>query len=277
MCFKFLQAQHNTMEENPNACKNPIAAANIPSNSSSSHFISIAMRDHSKLSMKIPRLMDKTMHSRSRRTKRGYQFPKKVVSVFFSSLFGKKRSLGTKDEDHTESESFLGRSDSQHEKEKNVTAEGNGLVHENQRIVGPLSQLIELELDDALEPHDAEEGKQEHGVLPLASFVDGNKSHNGEAAGDRTDVVSGWGLLRIKVRSCRLVRVVSRIVTITSWLKKKAREEVELEDDGKREEEEEEACLWKKRILMGGRCKPLYSSGGFQYDSDGILIPDLFL
>ncbi|KAK4282742.1 hypothetical protein QN277_014083 [Acacia crassicarpa] len=197
--------------------------------------------------------MAKTMHRRSRRIKRGYQSPKKVVSVLFSRVFGKKRSLGKNEEDLRDSESLLGRGDSHDRKKQHITTEGNDLVLGNERIKGPLSRLMKHELDNAVKPHDAEEGK--------------HKSYNGEAARERTDVVSGWEVWRIKVRSWRLVGVVSRIVSITSWLKKKVRKDVE----------DEEACLCKKRILMGGRCKPLYSSGALQYDSEGILIPDLLL
>ncbi|KAI3440482.1 Pre-mRNA-splicing factor 38 [Psidium guajava] len=49
-------------------------------------------------------------------------------------------------------------------------------------------------------------------------------------------------------------------------------EEVDLTDE---EEEGGEVELCKKRILMGRRCKPLNCSGALQYDSNGILLPEL--
>ncbi|EEF49926.1 hypothetical protein RCOM_1434180 [Ricinus communis] len=33
--------------------------------------------------------------------------------------------------------------------------------------------------------------------------------------------------------------------------------------------------LCKKRILMGGKCRPLNNSGTLQYDKDGVLLPDI--
>ncbi|GLT94852.1 hypothetical protein SLE2022_125690 [Rubroshorea leprosula] len=49
--------------------------------------------------------------------------------------------------------------------------------------------------------------------------------------------------------------------------------ETEQEEEGEEEEEEYELC--KRRILMGGRCRPLNPSGFLQYDKDGILVPDI--
>lgn len=149
--------------------------------------------------------------SRSPRNTSRSQFSKKVRN---------KRSLGEKNE----AEDF--------------GKEVNNLVHENQAIVGPLSQLLKLEVEE-----------------------------------NTKDVVASWRLVRIKLRSWRLVRIVSKLMSITRSMKRKVRKR--FGDESNREKDDGQVCLCNKRILMGERCKPLHSSGTLQYDSDGLLIPDL--
>lgn len=45
--------------------------------------------------------------------------------------------------------------------------------------------------------------------------------------------------------------------------------------ENEKEQEEVELELCKKRILMGGKCRPLSASGILHYDQDGILLPEL--
>uniref|UniRef100_A0A3Q7ENT3 Uncharacterized protein n=1 Tax=Solanum lycopersicum TaxID=4081 RepID=A0A3Q7ENT3_SOLLC len=45
------------------------------------------------------------------------------------------------------------------------------------------------------------------------------------------------------------------------------------EDEEEQEKVELELC--KKRILMGGKCRPLSASGSLHYDQNGILLPEL--
>lgn len=218
--------------------------------------------------MKIPKLMVKTILTkfhfyRSPRAEHGNQFPWKV---------GNSKSLGMKYEVHIDSDNILEKKDSQNGKEWDSTAE-----HESQPIVGPLYQLLNLEVKDTLEGKNNRKDKR---PLTLSSFTDQKRgwsffktNYCSEAAEDSTDVPS-WKVLGIKVRSCRLVRVVSRIQSITRSMKKKVRKQTEY-DRNREEDEEEQLCLCKKRILMGARCKPLHFSGALQYDTDGLLMPGI--
>lgn len=69
--------------------------------------------------------------------------------------------------------------------------------------------------------------------------------------------------------SGKLVRVVSSTVVQTrrNKLRKFNKKDLEKGKDGDVE-------LCKKRILMGGKCKPLNISGTLHYDNNGILLPD---
>ncbi|XP_010548772.1 PREDICTED: uncharacterized protein LOC104820098 [Tarenaya hassleriana] len=79
-------------------------------------------------------------------------------------------------------------------------------------------------------------------------------------------------------KSLRKIKRVSSSILVSGWrmrtggesTREKVREEVEGEDKSGNEEEE----LCKKRILMGGKCKPLNRSGTLQYNRDGILLPE---
>ncbi|XP_060219299.1 uncharacterized protein LOC132646003 [Lycium barbarum] len=62
-------------------------------------------------------------------------------------------------------------------------------------------------------------------------------------------------------------------------LKSIHKKEVKRERECKHEDEEEQEIveleLCKKRILMGGKCRPLSASGSLHYDRNGILLPEL--
>nr|DAD35652.1 TPA_asm: hypothetical protein HUJ06_006292 [Nelumbo nucifera] len=54
---------------------------------------------------------------------------------------------------------------------------------------------------------------------------------------------------------------------IISWRRKVENDD---EDDGS-----DEVAIWKKTIMIGGRCRPLEFSGKILYDSEGNLLPEL--
>ncbi|MCD7446460.1 hypothetical protein HAX54_007773 [Datura stramonium] len=57
--------------------------------------------------------------------------------------------------------------------------------------------------------------------------------------------------------------------------KRVVKQEKECKHEDEKEQEEVELELCKKRILMGGKCRPLSASGSLHYDQNGILLPEL--
>ncbi|KAJ4706946.1 putative Transmembrane protein [Melia azedarach] len=58
------------------------------------------------------------------------------------------------------------------------------------------------------------------------------------------------------------------MVKMISWKKVRAEEEEEEEED------DSEEAVWRRKIIMGERCRPLDFSGKIVYDSEGNLLPD---
>ncbi|KAK1401736.1 hypothetical protein POM88_001341 [Heracleum sosnowskyi] len=67
---------------------------------------------------------------------------------------------------------------------------------------------------------------------------------------------------------------VSKIVAVNGVKMRRMRSIKMKEREGKSETEEENQELCKKRILMGGKCKPLNESGVLHYDQNGIFLPE---
>lgn len=57
------------------------------------------------------------------------------------------------------------------------------------------------------------------------------------------------------------------IIKMTSWRKKDG---VGFNDD----DDDDDDAIWRKGIIMGGRCQPLDFSGKILYDCDGNLLPN---
>lgn len=66
--------------------------------------------------------------------------------------------------------------------------------------------------------------------------------------------------------------IIRRVKSIHQRMVKQGRE-YKHQDEEEQEKVELELC--KKRILMGGKCRPLSASGSLHYDQDGILLPEL--
>ncbi|KAJ1385598.1 hypothetical protein SESBI_41561 [Sesbania bispinosa] len=247
------------------------------------------MHDHPKFGIKIPRLLVITnlqrkshFHVKDKATatanELGNQFSstKSVGSVFFSVL-GNKTSKVKKNELRC------------------IAGPGRALSDElgNNLACGDeptLSQLLTLE--QTLDPDQGGEGKKnrkdKHRVkmnFPLLSFLDKKKGWNNfirtkmrtVKSSDGDGAVTRLGHVRRKASLWRLVRIPSKILVIRlklkmlrSLVKKKVTKQFE-QGDG--EDKDRELC--KKRILMGGRCKPLNSSGTLSYDSDGLFLPEI--
>lgn len=125
----------------------------------------------------------------------------------------------------------------------------------------PFSQLLALE--------DREDVKMK---LPLLSFLYKKKGwkiftragFSSNENGDKNDVIR-FGQVRRKLSLRHLFRIPSKILLfrlklkVTKFqVKKKATKQFEQEAD---DDENEDRELCKKRILMGGRCRPLSSPG----------------
>ncbi|WVY95872.1 hypothetical protein V8G54_028023 [Vigna mungo] len=138
----------------------------------------------------------------------------------------------------------------------------------------PFSQLLALEETDRsgevrLNSKDREDVKMK---LPLLSFLYkkigwNNFTRAGFSSnenGDKNDVIR-FGQVRRKLSLRHLFRIPSKILLfrlklkVTKFqVKKKATKQFEQEAD---DDENEDRELCKKRILMGGRCRPLSSPG----------------
>ncbi|KAJ1383467.1 hypothetical protein SESBI_43391 [Sesbania bispinosa] len=251
------------------------------------------MHAHPKFGIKIPRLLVITNLQRkshfhvkdkatatandteygSIRPKHGNQFSTKSVGSVFFSVLGNKTSKVKKNGLRC------------------IAGPGRALSNElgNNLACGDeptLSQLLTLE--QTLDPDRGGEGnknrKDKHRVkmnFPLLSFLDKKKGWNNfirtKMRSNGDGAVTTLGHVKRKASLWRLVRIPSKILVIRlklkmlrSLAKKKVTKQFE-EGDG--EDKDRELC--KKRILMGGRCKPLNSSGTLSYDSDGLFLPEI--
>ncbi|KAF3629019.1 hypothetical protein FXO38_23348 [Capsicum annuum] len=66
--------------------------------------------------------------------------------------------------------------------------------------------------------------------------------------------------------------IIGRVKSIHKKVVKQGRES---KYEAEEEQEKVDLELCKKRILMGGKCRPLSASGSLHYDQDGILLPEL--
>ncbi|KAJ8572835.1 hypothetical protein K7X08_009346 [Anisodus acutangulus] len=76
----------------------------------------------------------------------------------------------------------------------------------------------------------------------------------------------------IKRQPAAVYCIIRRVKSIHKRVVKQGRE-CKHEDEEEQEKVELELC--KKRILMGGKCRPLSASGSLHYDQNGILFPEL--
>jgi len=137
----------------------------------------------------------------------------------------------------------------------------------------PFSQLLALEGIDRFGEGrlNSKDGQSVKMKLPLLSFLYKKGWNNftrtgfsSDENGDNNDVVR-FGQVRRKLSLRHLFRIPSKILLfhlklkLTKFqIKKKATKQFEQEDD---DDENEDRELCKKRILMGGRCRPLSSPG----------------
>ncbi|KAJ0080133.1 hypothetical protein Patl1_22309 [Pistacia atlantica] len=96
-----------------------------------------------------------------------------------------------------------------------------------------------------------------------------------EMGNNRTAVVIGR-----QESSLSLPRVPSRIMMTRQRLKMARSMRKKPVNLGSRETDQEDGErsgqeLCKKRILLGGKCRPLNYSGTLQYDKDGVLLPEI--
>ncbi|CAN4111023.1 unnamed protein product [Withania somnifera] len=80
---------------------------------------------------------------------------------------------------------------------------------------------------------------------------------------------TNWALIKRQHAGYCIIR---RVKFIHKRVVKQGRESKH-EDEEEQEKINLELC--KKRILMGGKCRPLSASGSLHYDQDGILLPEL--
>lgn len=155
-------------------------------------------------------------------------------------------------------------------------------------VVTALSQLLLLE--EALENDKRGEGKQsrvdKQRLKILLGFLEKKKELNSfitskwrASKNNLYGVVARFGQVRRKVISWHLVKIPPKIVVIGLKLKmirtlgkKKVTKQFKHEPD---EDNDRELC--KKKILMGRRCRPLFSPSPryLRYDEDRFLLPKI--
>lgn len=155
--------------------------------------------------------------------------------------------------------------------------------------VTALSQLLLLE--QALENGQRGEGKQSRmdkqrlnillGFLEkrkeLSSFI---SSKWRASKNNLYGVVARFGQVRRKVSSWHLVKIPSKFVVIglkLKMIKSPGKKKVTKQFKHESDDEDNERELCKKRILMGQRCRPLFSPSPhyLSYDEDRFLLPKI--
>lgn len=115
--------------------------------------------------------------------------------------------------------------------------------------------------------------------LPLAYFFNMEKNEkNNKNNGDDVGNSNGLMVIGRQESSRHLIRIPSRKSTSSRRKLRIAIYVRKMGNDNKTairsEERDVGQELCKKRILMGGKCKPLNLSGTLQYDNNGILLPE---
>ncbi|KAF9669877.1 hypothetical protein SADUNF_Sadunf13G0010200 [Salix dunnii] len=305
--------------ENPNTCRDIIASNDSP-NSQRCNVSSITIPEP-KIRIRIPKLLAKTMQRRSddcitdhlddhtRAKKERVVQPKSLLpekfGLFFSSVFGKKKSPKASSKVHKNGDGY----------KSDVAGLDDGLYDGDQPFeVAAKSPLHLLEEEE-------EEG-EEHGKptierrenkpsraadmylkvsIPFLSFFKKytglnffraktitdhtvlrrqGTSHNLPSGVRMSDTPAGR-----QESSSNLLINPSRVPSTDQKLRmasfsgntssSKIGGKPGQTGEESREESGDELC--KKRILMGEKCKPLNLSGSLHYDEDGILLPEVLM
>ncbi|KAJ6384591.1 hypothetical protein OIU78_027825 [Salix suchowensis] len=293
-------------EENPNTCRDIIASNDLP-NSQRCNVSSITPPEP-KIRIRIPKLLAKTMQRRSddcitdhlddhtRAKKERVVQPKSLLpqklGLFFSSVFGKKKSPKASSKVHKNGDGY----------KSDVAVVDGGLHDGDQPLeVAPKSPLHLLEIEE--EEEEGENGKpaierRENKPsraadmylkvsFPFLSFFTkytGLNFFRGKTITDHTvlrrqgtshNLASGARMSETPAgrqeSSGNLLRNPSTVPSTRGKIGGKPGQAGE----ESREESGDELC--KKRILMGEKCKPLNLSGSLHYDEDGILLPEVLL
>ncbi|CAJ1976098.1 unnamed protein product [Sphenostylis stenocarpa] len=193
---------------------------------------------------------------------RGSQLARKTVWSAFSCVLGIKSPPGKHASKVKKNEPF---DDSGNRKAWNTNGKASSW---EEPVEAALSQLLSLEETDrsGLGREKSNNRQDVKMKLPLLSFLDKKKGWN-------NDGVTRFGQVRRKLSLRYLFRIPSKILVFRlklkltrSQFKKKATKQFEQEAD---EDENEDRDLCKKRILMGGRCRPLSSPGYKEIYSSG--------
>lgn len=157
----------------------------------------------------------------------------------------------------------------------NIRAKTRPNESEPKPVVATLSHLLVLEL--AFENNQRGDEKQKRMVKQclkiLSSFQEKKKELN-------SFITAKWRASRKKVSSWRLVKIPSKFTVVGLKMKMirclmKKRVRKQFENESVVDDNEKELC--KKRILMGRRCKPLFSPSPryLSYNKGRLLLPEI--
>ncbi|KAJ6694487.1 hypothetical protein OIU85_005194 [Salix viminalis] len=261
-------------EENPNTCRDIIASNDSPHSQRCN--VSSITPPEPKIRIRIPKLLAKTMQRRSdddcitdhlddhtrakkERVVQPKSFLPQKLGLFFSSVFGKKKSPKASSKVHKNGDGY----------KSDVAVVDGGLHDGDQPLeVAPKSPLHLLEIEEE------EEEERENGK-PAAI----ERRENKPSRAADMELAITW----LVVLACRRLQLQDRKAAVTCLGIHQGYPVRGSKIGGKpgqageesREESGDELC--KKRILMGEKCKPLNLSGSLHYDEDGILLPEMLL
>ncbi|KAJ6380345.1 hypothetical protein OIU76_016915 [Salix suchowensis] len=190
--------------------------------------------------------------------------------LFFSSVFGKKKSPKASSKVHKNGDGY----------KSDVAVVDGGLHDGDQPLeVAPKSPLHFLEIEE-----EEEEGENGKPTIERRENKPSRAADIGKTITDHTvlrrqgtshNLASGARMSETPAgrqeSSGNLRRNPSRVPSTRGKIGGKPGQAGE----ESREESGDELC--KKRILMGEKCKPLNLSGSLHYDEDGILLPEVLL
>ncbi|KAJ4719381.1 hypothetical protein OWV82_007368 [Melia azedarach] len=257
-------------------------------NSPLSYFFSISIAQaHPKIRIKIPKMLGKSMQRRScdfpgsdgqenhKRDMKKRVMSRRIftekVGLMFCKVFGQKKISGTRPNDE------------------------NGDICSNGDCTSGF-------LEEGKEPEMSWENVEVDDIQSSRNYVHGEEKQSGNAGAvdegrkqrrqQQASIVynkkpnffnkkkNGFSFFRSNCRSsnCSANVVVGTTDFLIGKLERSPPESPRLQSrimttsQKLKIAEGEELC--KKRILMGGKCRPLNTSGILQYDKDGILLPD---
>ncbi|KAJ0013462.1 hypothetical protein Pint_19723 [Pistacia integerrima] len=265
------------------SCRDVVDSTKLKQSSHFSYFFSMNI-SQPRVRVKIPKVVLKTMQRRSTREDESFKdandngddddgkikkrvAPKKLLPVkvgrVFLDFFRRKKSS-------KEERSCSANGENRRVCRKNVFDLADEKETERLKKVETEEMgLLQLSFKSLLKKRNG------GGVKVTKANTSGGVDTTSGGSNNRTAVVIGR-----QESSLSLPRVPSRIMTTRQRLKmaRSMRKKPVKMGSGETDQEDGERSgqeLCKKRILLGGKCRPLNHSGTLQYDKDGVLLPEI--